>query len=201
MNDRLYAIFNGARLRDRQIDELMGMAHGIIADGTVNKLEADYLYKWLVANQSVCENPLVGRLAQRIGIYLSDGVLDDEEAADLHNTLEQFAGGEFELGELLKATTLPVDEPAPPIVFEGKSFCFTGTFGYGSRKDCEAAVGERGGIAGSLKRSTDYLVIGVYATDSWAHSSYGRKIEKALENRSAGSKIAIVHEPSWVEAL
>lgn len=45
------------------------------------------------------------------------------------------------------------------------------------------------------------LVIGAYATDSWAHSSFGRKIEKALEIREEGSQISIVSELHWVSFL
>jgi hypothetical protein len=35
----------------------------------------------------------------------------------------------------------------------------------------------------------------------WAHSSFGRKIEKAVHMREKGSRIAIVAEPYWVGQL
>ena len=81
-------------------------------------------------------------------------------------------------------------------------FCFTGTFNLGRRQDCERAVEERGGYAGSLTQDTDYLVIGAYVTDSWRHSSFGNKIVKAVEMRDEKSvPISIVSEQHWAAYL
>jgi hypothetical protein len=52
-----------------------------------------------------------------------------------------------------------------------------------------------------LNQETGYLVIGVYATDSWIHSTFGRKIEKAVVMRGEGLPIAIVGEQYWVGQL
>jgi len=197
----LHRLFNKARLNDRQVNELVGMAHGIIADGIVNQDESEYLQKWLAANTAVSDNPVVMTLLTRVSDMLRDGKLDREEAGDLFDTLRRFSGGDFELGEILKSTTLPLDDPQPSLDFNDRHFCFTGTFAFGSRRDCEAAVIERGGIAGSLTKATNYLVIGVYATESWAHSTYGRKIEKAVSMRDNKVPIAIVSEPHWVEHI
>jgi hypothetical protein len=49
--------------------------------------------------------------------------------------------------------------------------------------------------------ATRYLVIGAYATESWAHSSFGRKIEKGVDMRASGVPIAIVGESHWAEHL
>ncbi|WP_281301080.1 MULTISPECIES: BRCT domain-containing protein [unclassified Iodidimonas] len=198
---RLHRLFNRARIDDRQINELIGLAHGITADGTVNQAEAEFLRKWLAANTAVSDNPVVATLFSRVNEMLIDGDLDPEESQDLLETLRRFSAGDFELGEVLKATRLPIDTPQPEIAFEGSRFCFTGTFAFGSRRDCEAAVLERGGEAGSLVRSTHYLVIGVYATDAWANSSFGRKIEKAVGWRTKGAPISILSEEHWVANL
>ena len=132
---------------------------------------------------------------------LEDNNLDDEEARELLDTLHKFGGGDFELGEIQKATRLHFDDPPPSIDFQERWFCFTGTFAYGSRSDCSRTVESLGGTAGSLTKATDYLVVGIYATDSWAHSSFGRKIEKAVQYREDGSGIAIVSEEHWIEYL
>jgi NAD-dependent DNA ligase len=68
-------------------------------------------------------------------------------------------------------------------------------------KDCKRAVENAGGFEVSLKKATDYLVIGNYATDSWIHSSYGRKIEKAMEMKQKGHHIKIISESHWVDFL
>ncbi len=197
----LHRLYNRARLDDRLVNELIGLARGITADGVISIEEARYLEKWVAAHTAVISNPLVAALYQRVREMLADRVLDEEERRELFETLKSFSAGDFETGEWLKATQLPLDRPPPPILFRGRCFCFTGTFAYGSRRDCEAAVLARGGSVGGLRTSTHYLVVGIYATESWAHSSYGRKIEQAVRWRSQGRPIAIVGERDWVRAL
>lgn len=201
MDNAFYNQVGGPRIASRQIDELIGIARGIAADGSLNQSEAEFLQKWLAVNQDISDQPVIRMLYQRVNGVLSDGVLDVDEARDLLDTLNAFSNRDFELGEVLKATTLPLCDPAPALAFEGWTYCFTGTFSYGQRKACEAAVGERGGTSGSLTHKTDALVIGIYATDSWKHSSFGTKILKACEMRDDGVPIAIVSEPHWVQHL
>jgi NAD-dependent DNA ligase len=197
----LHRMFNRARMDDRLVNELIGLAHGIIADGAVNQAEAEYLFKWIVANAEQTDNPVLKLLYGRVEQVLADGVLDAEEAADLLETLTRFCAGDFEIGETLKSTSLPLCDPAPAVSVGGSTFCFTGTFAFGSRKDCEKAVIDLGGIPGSLTRTTRYLVIGAYATESWAHSSFGRKIEKAVDMRAGGAPISIIGESHWAGHL
>ena len=128
---------------------------------------------------------------------MADGVADDEECRDLFDTLGKYASRDFELGEVMKSSALPLCDPAPALSFLGRRYCFTGTFSFGQRKACEAAVEERGGIAGSLTKHTQVLVIGMYATESWKHSSFGTKIIKAVDYRADGVPIAIVSEQHW----
>jgi hypothetical protein len=45
------------------------------------------------------------------------------------------------------------------------------------------------------------LVVGLYATESWKHSSFGTKIIKAVDMREAGAPIAIVSEAHWATHL
>ncbi len=193
--------FRRSELTDRQTAELIGLARGMLSDGFLADAEVEYLQKWLVASEGVVGNPLVMMLARRVEEIMADGIVDEDERADLLQTLTQFTGSDFEVGEALKASTLPLCVPTPEINFSGRRFCFTGTFGFGKRKVCEAAVIERGGVAGSLTLSTDFLVIGEYATDSWAQSSYGRKIEKAVATRTDSGCPAIVSEAHWRAAL
>ena len=200
-DQKILNLYSRARLDDRAINELLGLAKGIVADGVVNQREAEFLQKWLVANTAVKDNPVIATLFRRVNEMLEDNNLDDEEARELLDTLHKFGGGDFELGEIQKATRLHFDDPPPSIDFQERWFCFTGTFAYGSRSDCSRTVESLGGTAGSLTKATDYLVVGIYATDSWAHSSFGRKIEKAVQYREDGSGIAIVSEEHWIEYL
>lgn len=75
------------------MNELIGLAHGIIADGAVNQAKAEYLFKWIVANAEQTDNPVLRLLYGRVEQVLADGVLDPEEAADLLETLTRFCAG------------------------------------------------------------------------------------------------------------
>jgi NAD-dependent DNA ligase len=97
-----------------------------------------------------------------------------------------------------------LDEPAPDVVFEGRSFCFTGVFVYGEgdRGQCEAAVRARGGYCYERpNRDLNYLVVGSFAEPAWAHQTYGRKIENALELKLAGASCKIISEEHWTKFL
>lgn len=199
-SERLNA-FGASRINDRQIDELIGLAKGIVADGEVHPREAEFLQSWLAANVAVSGNPLIGGLYRRIASMLSDGVLDREERQELFETLTAFGSEPIELGEPMKATSLPLTDPFPIVDFAGKRFTFTGTFNFGDRRDCEGAVASRGAEAGSLTAKTHFLVVGVYATESWKHSSFGNKILKACDMREKGIPIHIVSENHWASHL
>ncbi|MFZ1073300.1 MAG: BRCT domain-containing protein [Verrucomicrobiia bacterium] len=97
-----------------------------------------------------------------------------------------------------------LDDPAPEVVFEGRSFCFTGVFVFsgGDRDQCEAAVRARGGMCHSHPaRDLSYLVVGSFTEPAWAFQSYGRKIETALELKSHGSNCKIISEEHWTKFL
>jgi NAD-dependent DNA ligase len=189
------------RITSRQIDELVGLARGIVADNTINQAEVEFLQKWLAANMSISDQPMIRKLYERVDTILLDGVADLEECRDLLDTLNSFSNRDFELGEVMKSGTLPLCDPAPTLSFTGRRYCFTGTFNFGGRKDCEGAVHARGGLAASLTKNTDVLVIGMYATESWKHSAFGNKIIKAVDMRSDGVPIAIVSEVHWAQHL
>lgn len=200
-DEALYNRFGSERISSRQIDELTGLARGLCGDGVLNQAEVEFLQKWLAANQAVTGNPVISNLYCRIAEVLSDGIFDDEEHQELFQTLQDFSGNDFELGEPLKSTTLPLCDPAPDLSFRGRTYCFTGTFSYGRRPICEKAVADRGGTCGTLTRKTDVLVVGVYATESWKHASFGHKILKAAEMRESGVPIALVSEQHWIRHL
>ncbi|HWU16470.1 MAG TPA: BRCT domain-containing protein [Devosia sp.] len=201
MDDEFYNRVGGDRIESRQIDELIGISRGLIADGHINQAEVEFLQKWLVANMEVSQQPLIRVLYRRIDDVLADGIADEDEKVELLDTLSRFSRQDFEIGEPLKATTLPLCQPAPALTFSGLRYTFTGTFNYGQRKHCEAAVIERGATVGGIAQKTNVLVIGIYATESWKHSLFGNKIEQAVEWREQGYPIAIVSEEHWVSHL
>lgn len=201
MEEAMHVRFGNDRIESRQIDELIGLARGLIADGIINHQEVEFLQKWLVANGAVTGQPIISTLYKRVTEILADGIVDHIEMSELIDTLNRFATGDFELGETLKATSLPLNSPAPILSFTGQTYCFTGTFIFGKRKHCEDAMLERGAMIGGMTKKTNVLVIGAYATDSWKHSAFGNKILQACGLRDSGHPIALVSEEHWVGHL
>lgn len=195
----IFQRFNRKSIDDRQIDTLIGLSKGLTADGKVNRSEAEFLYSWLIQSRQLTENPIIINLLTRVDAMLEDGVLDQEESAELLSILHKITGEPSEVGELAKTSSLPVDLPAPSVIFEGNQFLFTGTCVYGTRRDCQAAIENLGGInANGVTKRLNYLVLGTYVTDSWIHESYGRKIEKALQYRDEHVPITIIREEHWI---
>jgi hypothetical protein len=92
-----------------------------------------------------------------------------------------------------------LDTPAPEIIFQGRSFCFTGVFDFagGDRNQCETETKLRGGFCYERpNRALNYLVVGNYAEPSWDHGSFGRKIIAVLDFKNSGAKCQIVPKNS-----
>lgn len=195
----IFTRFNRKDIQDRQIDTLIGLSKGIIADGEVNQAEAEFLRKWLVQSRPASDNPVIVNLLEKVDAMLEDGELDREESEALLSVLHKMTGDSSELGELGKTSMLPVNEPMPDVVFPDSKFLFTGTCAFGTRKQCHKATEALGGeCARGITQTVDFVVLGTYVTDSWAHENFGRKIEKAIEYRDKGVPIAIITEQHWI---
>lgn len=196
----IYTRYNRKSISDRQVDTLIGLSTGLAADGKIDQSEAEVLRNWLGQCLTAADVPLIENLYNRVCEMLSDGVLDDEESAELLSLLQSITGETSDYGEVAKSATLPLCKPSPSIDFTDRRFLFTGTFAFGNRQSCKAAVIERGGICiSSVTKSLDYLIIGSYVTDSWVHQSFGRKIQKAMRYRDEGVPLCIVSEQHWID--
>jgi hypothetical protein len=106
--------------------------------------------------------------------------------------------------ELIPSSKEFLDRPAPEIIFQGRSFCFTGVFDFadGDRNQCETATKLRGGFCYERpNRALNYLVVGNYAEPSWGHGSFGRKIIAVLDFKNSGAKCQIISEELWTKNL
>ena len=193
---------SASKIQDRLIDELIGICRGVIADGDVDEKEAIFIGQWIENHREIAEKWPVNILYARLMEMLRDGVLTSSERADLLETLRNITGDSAMFQESNHSTTLPLDSPKPPIQFEGKTFCLTGRFVFGSKFDCEETIAEMGGaIAEAPTPETDYLIIGEFCSPEWRHTTFGRSIERAVELKAEGCLISIVCEEHWVESL
>jgi NAD-dependent DNA ligase len=194
-----------SRRVDRASNELVGICRGLLADGHVSQQEAEFLKGWIERNAEFVGDYPFSAIYNLLAEILRDGVIDDEESADLHDTLIRFVGGEaFEASAQTASlsTALPIDVPAPAISHSGAVFVVTGTFTYGARSRVTEAIQTRGGLVSAApSRKVNYLVIGELGSRDWINSNAGTKIMKAVELRGAGHPIAIVGESHWASSL
>lgn len=213
MSDRL----SMARLNTRDLDEMIGLCRGVLADGVVNLAEAIFILQWLEDHPDIVRSWPASVLYEALDAMLEDGQLHPNEEQALLGILVELTGAPVRISlevvdengrvinseerTLTTSTTLPLHEPEEPISFEGKNFCFTGQFLFASRRDCEAVVTQLGArCQKGLNKKTDYLVIGEVGSSAWAHSSFGRKIEKAVLLIEQGCDLYIVSEDTWRRA-
>jgi NAD-dependent DNA ligase len=189
--------FNADRVQDRKVDELIGLCRGVTADGSIVKSEAEYIIKWLESNDTIINDYPANILYDRIKEMLSDDVLDDDEQKELLEMLDSLTGDK-PIHESIESmsSTLPLNNPSPDVLIEGNTFVLTGTFVSGKRADVERLLKDLGGLTGkNVTNTTKYLVIGIIGSDNWIHSSFGRKIEKAVDLREGkDTGICIISE-------
>ena len=129
--------FNASLRADRDVDELMGLCKGVLADGAVNVLEAKFLADWFERHRECALEWPANVLYQRLETMLRDGRLDLEEEKELLGVLINLTGGDAScLNAAALTIGLPIDNPAPSISFPSRKFCFTGKFLLGTRSKC-----------------------------------------------------------------
>lgn len=196
---------NHAHKLRKSCESLLGICAGVMADGTLNEHEVKFLQLWLQDNPDIATVWPGEILAKRIQEVLADGTITQDELAYLKQTIDDLLGGTLqETGAISGLSTkMPLnDDKANPIIFNGNAFCFTGNFLFGTRAACERAIMQRGGTAfDGVRKNLEYLVVGTMANEDWANTSYGRKIEKAVEYQGKGSPILIISEEHWVKHL
>lgn len=187
----------------RSLDELLGICKGIMSDGRLVDAEVVALHEWLESNDEIGNQWPATILGRRVRDILRDGYIDAGERIELVGILEDVIGGETEITmSVNRATTLPIDEPQPAVFFEDRVFCFTGRFFFGSRPHCEKMVMDRAGrVTTSVSRKLHYLVIGHLGSRDWLHSTFGTKIQSAVELKDGGHPLAIISEDHWSTAL
>lgn len=187
------------RIADRSVDELLGHCRSLAAKDCLEQPDVLSLQKWLSRQRHITGVPFLAEVANTVR-GLSTRRPSQEDLDRLHDLICKLVGGADPAKSL--PSSMPLDEPAPFVTFEGKKFCFTGTFDFGERELCTRETILRGAsVVPSLTKKTDYLVVGANVTETWKHSSFGNKIMVATKWRHAGCPIAIISESHWRDAL
>src|SRR3954471_3908918 len=147
----------------RATDELIGLLKGVLADGTVNTPECDFLRQWCTNNPDVIQTFPGRDVYLRIERAFADGNVTDEDRSDLQELFERITGIKTEapVAKGNASTRAFFDDPEPPVLFAGRAFSFTGKFIAGTRAWCVERVITLGATFHDKPiSSTDFLVIG-----------------------------------------
>jgi hypothetical protein len=168
------------RFLERDITQLAGICEICLQYGRISQEEADGILLWLNNHRLCLDTWPANILYDRVRMLLADGALDSDEQGELLSLIMRVARPW--LTDLwVKPSCLPVNDPLPDIIFEGRSFCFTCVFDFGPRAVCQAAVIERGGTAvNNVTKKLHYLVIGNVGSEIWKHTSFALKIARAV---------------------
>jgi len=195
-------IFYSAVTMDLQI--LQGIFHGIIADGIINDKEISQLDLWIDEHEHLSTYYPYDELHGIVKSVLEDGVIDDGERKRLLAYFNEFTTiTNNEIAEKIRLEIMDVKISGiccvdPRIEMDGKAFCFTGKSKMGKKNEIQEKIIEQGGIwHETVKKNTDYLVVGSDGNPAWAFSCYGRKVEEAIkiqkDTKNPG-EIMIIHE-------
>ena len=193
-----------------QIQQLEGMLHGIVSDGSISDDELANLNEWLNDNEGLSGMYPFDEVYSLLLAAKEDGKISDDERNMLKaffstfvDTTESFNIHAAEVAELQKQYSIGgICAVCPEVVIKGKVFCFTGTSEKASRSEIASVVENAGGIYNDrVTSNTDYLIVGASGNPCWAYSCYGRKVEKAMDLRKKGGSVIIVHEYDFWDEL
>ena len=190
---------------------LHGIFHGVLADRELSDVEIKRLYDWLESNEDV----LVGtypydEIRSLIASVLQDGIITEDERkiliafmSDFIDCSESYNISQNDIDNLKSQYNISgICSIDPDITFEDKIFSFTGKSSRASRNEIAETITKAGGtFKDSVVKNTDFLIVGDEGNPCWAFSCYGRKVEKAVGLRKAGSKIQIVHENDFWDCV
>lgn len=202
MNTSISAVIKNRQI-SKSFSQLSGIVSGIVADGHLHDMEIMYLRTWLTENSELRETWPASVIWRRINETLRDGVIDEQERAQLMDCLMQLSTDRFAETGSSSAEPMPLPiEDSVTVTLQNTAFCLTGTFVFGTRAACERATLKAGGtVADSVTKNVDVLVIGTLVSPAWHQTSYGRKIERAMGLQESGHPIEIISEARWVAAL
>ena len=181
--------------------EFYGICMGIVSDGSINTSEAEFMLNWLTPRIHSINDPMISKVYDTLEKIEKEGFTEQNESL-LIEVVMAYTGGQSTTPDSQLPTTIPLCQPAPELNIPGKTFCFTGTFDYGTRQQCQKAITDNGGsVAKDVTTSVDFVIIGNNITPEWKHQSYGKKILKAMQYRDKYGTPAIASENHWLKFI
>lgn len=192
------------------IQFLMGLVHGIMADGQLSDSEIMSLHKWIESNEYLASTYPFDEINSLLDSILADKKIEQFE----RETLMAFFGNIIDFKDSLNLnvndfidlqktySVSGICASCPEILFEGKTFIFTGESYRASREEMSDIAKQYGAkVTTKVSGKTDYVVVGSASNPCWKYSCYGNKINDAIAFRIKGARVQIVHENDFWDAV
>lgn len=189
------------------MQRLHALLAGILADGRISEAELRSLAAWQNDHQHLRMCWPYDEVESLITSILQDKEIDEKEHKALIDFFSEFIAV-FDQRVVKNpavsqnGTLAGLCAVCPTVEFVGARFCFTGASTRFTRNELTAIVTRLGGeVRPSVSKEIGYLVIGAEGNPCWAYACYGRKVEKAVELRRSGSRLLIIHENDFHDAV
>ncbi|MBY0436619.1 MAG: BRCT domain-containing protein [Burkholderiales bacterium] len=189
------------------LQRLHAILGGIASDGQVSEEELRGLAAWLRDHEHLKTCWPFDEIDSVIISVMQDQKVSADEEAFLRHFFSEFTGvmddRTITSPLMLKGTNVVgLCAVCPDIEFTGSTFCFTGASSRYTRLELAATVERLGGLfVTNVSKDVQYLVIGADGNPCWAFACYGRKVEKAVALRKSGSKLLLIHEHDFHDAV
>lgn len=189
--------------KNRNINTFVGILHGVLSDGRLKEEEVKYLLEWIGKNkQGLDIIPLFHQLHRKLTEYSSGGI-NTEEEHKLIAMIRLLTGNNWSVNGDVSNMPINLYDKDPSIYFEDRVFCFTGEFEFGSKRLCQEAIENLGGIySENMTQDVNYLVVGKEGSKDWKYGNWGTKISKASDwIKSEDFDMTIISEDDWRVAM
>jgi hypothetical protein len=164
---------NEKRINQKNIDELIGICQGILADNLINKDEIDFIYGWIQGKFSKDEIKkffIVNYIYNNLEKSLETSNLNDKDFNNFKNKLKNIISLDSILDNINS--------------IENNSICCcSGIFSEDKTTIKQILKNKNITITKNVTLDINYLIIGSLGNPEWKHGLYGNKIEKAIDYR------------------
>lgn len=142
------------------------------------------LETWGVENETLNQEYPFNQLIKLINEIVADDYVSDEEYTKLKQLYIESINPVEKSEKTLSSNELA-----------GKHICITGDFKMGTRDYVIESLEKMGVLVDkTVKKSTDFVLVGSLGSDKWVTGNYGTKIKKAKELNANGANIGLIKE-------
>lgn len=163
---------------------LLGLLSGMASDDHINSSELKVLLEFVRQNEDLFSRFPFDKITLALSDFFSRRITEEQLLATIKSVTQVDYSSTGSISE--DQVPLCDFDEVDNVVIEGSVLVFTGKFGgkTGFRKVIEERVVGLGGVLrASVTTKTNYLVVGDETAVGWITSTYGRKIQMAMDLR------------------